>query len=72
VPVFVGMKAQYGCHRADLMEAVQILKELNRAVGRKVPTGAPTSLVPVRYADYLAKARKRGAGSSGEISVGFG
>ncbi len=45
---------------ADLMDAVEILKELNRVGGRKVPAGAPTSFVPARYADYLAKARKSG------------
>ncbi|MEV4019846.1 DUF4158 domain-containing protein [Nonomuraea angiospora] len=45
---------------ADLMDAVTILRELNRTGGRKVPAGAPTSFVPARYADYLAKARKSG------------
>ncbi|MEU9831840.1 hypothetical protein AB0D67_09895 [Streptosporangium sp. NPDC048047] len=45
---------------ADLMEAVEILKELNRVGGRKVPAGAPTSFVPARYADYLTKARRSG------------
>ncbi|MFF4621809.1 Tn3 family transposase [Nonomuraea jabiensis] len=45
---------------ADLMEAVEILKELNRVGGRKVPAGVPMSFVPARYADYLVKARKAG------------
>jgi hypothetical protein len=45
---------------ADLMEAVAILKRLNESGGRKVPEGAPTSFVPARYAEYLAKARKDG------------
>ncbi|WP_440088074.1 DUF4158 domain-containing protein [Streptosporangium sp. LJ11] len=44
----------------DLMTALRMLKELNRTGGRKVPAGAPTSFVPARYADYLAKARKAG------------
>ncbi|MFF4414492.1 hypothetical protein ACFYY8_18350 [Streptosporangium sp. NPDC001559] len=44
----------------DLMTALSMLKELNRTGGRKVPAGAPTSFVPARYADYLAKARKAG------------
>nr|WP_222721306.1 Tn3 family transposase [Actinomadura sp. HBU206391] len=44
----------------DLMQAVSILRELNRLGGWKVPAGAPTSFVPARYADYLAKARKTG------------
>ncbi|MEW9556498.1 DUF4158 domain-containing protein [Nonomuraea sp. NPDC050783] len=51
---------QGGPGAADLMEAVEILKELNRVGGRKVPAGAPTSFVAARYADYLAKARKTG------------
>ena len=42
------------------MDAVEILKDLNRVGGRKVPAGAPVSFVPARYADYLAKARKSG------------
>ncbi|WP_345353889.1 Tn3 family transposase [Actinoallomurus liliacearum] len=45
---------------ADLMNAVAMLKELNRVGGRKVPAGAPTSFVPARYADYLARARRDG------------
>ncbi|MGI5290881.1 DUF4158 domain-containing protein [Nonomuraea polychroma] len=49
---------QGGPGTADLMDAVAILKELNRTGGRKVPAEAPTSFVPARYADYLAKARK--------------
>ncbi|MEV3986272.1 Tn3 family transposase [Nonomuraea sp. NPDC049758] len=44
----------------DLMTALGMLKELNRTGGRKVPAAAPTSFVPARYADYLAKARKAG------------
>lgn len=51
---------QGGPGTADLMDAVAILKELNRTGGRKVPAGAPTSFVSARYADYLAKARKSG------------
>ncbi|MGW5160920.1 DUF4158 domain-containing protein [Nonomuraea wenchangensis] len=42
---------------ADLMEAVAMLKRLNESGGRRVPEGAPTSFVPARYAEYLAKAR---------------
>ncbi len=44
----------------DLMAAVAILKTLNETGGRKVPADAPESLVPARYAGYLAKARKGG------------
>jgi hypothetical protein len=45
---------------AALMESVEILKELNRQGGRKVPEDAPTSFVPARYAEYLEKARAAG------------
>jgi TnpA family transposase len=51
---------QGGPGTGDLMDAVEILKDLNRAGGRKVPAGAPVSFVPARYADYLARASKSG------------
>ncbi|UBU19153.1 hypothetical protein [Nonomuraea gerenzanensis] len=51
---------QGGTGTAELMEAVALLKRLNESGGRKVPEGAPTSFVPTRYAEYLAKARKDG------------
>jgi hypothetical protein len=55
-----GEARQGGPGTADLMDAVEILKDLNRAGGRKVPAGSPVSFVPARYADYLARARKGG------------
>jgi TnpA family transposase len=45
---------------AELMEAVAILKEMNRLGGRKVPADAPAGFVPAKYAGYLEKARKSG------------
>jgi hypothetical protein len=42
------------------MEAVAILKEMNRLGGRKVPADAPAGFVPAKYAGYLEKARKSG------------
>jgi Domain of unknown function (DUF4158) len=45
---------QGGPGTADLIDAVEILKDLNRAGSRKVPAGSPVSFVPARYADYLA------------------
>ncbi|MFC5203117.1 DUF4158 domain-containing protein [Streptomyces kaempferi] len=42
----------------SLMEAVKILKELNATGARKVPDGAPTDFVPVRWAGYLEQAAK--------------
>ncbi|MER5423395.1 hypothetical protein [Streptosporangium roseum] len=55
---------QGGPGTGDLMDAVEILKELNRVGGRKVPAGAPASFVPARYADYPAKARRGGDDSA--------
>jgi TnpA family transposase len=49
-----------GAGAGELMEAVTILKELNRTGGRKVPTHAPTGFVPARYAEYLAQADRDG------------
>ncbi|MEQ4724612.1 Tn3 family transposase [Nonomuraea sp. B19D2] len=58
--VLAAIDFQGGTGTAELMEAVAILKRLNESGGRKVPEGAPTSFVPTRYAEYLAKARKDG------------
>lgn len=44
----------------QLMEAVSVLRELNRSGRRKVPQDAPTGFVPRRYAGYLARARRDG------------
>ena len=44
----------------DLMEAVAVLKELNRVGGRKVPDTAPTQFVPSRFRGYLTDAGNRG------------
>jgi hypothetical protein len=49
---------------AGLMEAVAVLKELNRLGGRKVPGHAPAGFVPARYAGYLEQARKTGGDTS--------
>ena len=55
---------QGGPGTAGLMEAVAVLKELNRLGGRKVPPDAPAGFVPARYAGYLEKARKAGDDAS--------
>jgi TnpA family transposase len=51
---------QGGPGTTELMQAVAILKEMNRLGSRKVPADAPTGFIPTRYADYLEKARKSG------------
>ncbi|MEU8110380.1 Tn3 family transposase [Nonomuraea muscovyensis] len=58
--VLAAIDFQGGPGTGELMEAVALLKELNRTSGRKVPAGAPTGFVPAKYADYLDKARKSG------------
>lgn len=58
--VLAAIDFQGGPGTGPLMEAVAVLKELNRLSGRKVPADAPTSFVPARYAGYLDKARKDG------------
>nr|SBO98749.1 probable transposase [Nonomuraea gerenzanensis] len=58
--VLAAIDFQGGPGTGELMEAVAILKEMNRLGGRKVPAGAPVGFVPAKYADYLARARKSG------------
>jgi len=41
---------------AALLEAVDLLRELNATGARAVPAGAPTGFVPVRWQGYLADA----------------
>lgn len=58
--VLAAIDFQGGSGTVELMDAVAMLKELNRVGGRKVPDGAPTGFVPTRYRDYLAQAQQRG------------
>ena len=58
--VLAAIDFQGGPGTADLMEAVAILKELNRRAAARSPPDAPTWFVPARYAGYLEKARKAG------------
>ena len=37
-----------------------MLAELDRTGGRKVPDSAPDGFIPIRFRDYLAKARQAG------------
>lgn len=62
--VLAAIDFQGGPGTAELMEAVGILKELNRLGGRKVSQGAPAGFVPVRFAEYLDKAAKSGDDTS--------
>ncbi|WP_194909560.1 Tn3 family transposase [Catenulispora rubra] len=45
-----------GTTAAGLMEAVKVLRGLNRRKGRNVPDGAPDDFVPARWRGYLADA----------------
>ncbi|MDT0468945.1 Tn3 family transposase [Streptomyces gibsoniae] len=49
-----------GTAAVDLLEAVEILRELNAAGARKVPTAAPTGFVPTKWRGYLDTAAKSG------------
>ncbi len=46
---------------AGLLEAVEILRELNATGARKVPEGAPVGFVPVRWRGYLDTAVQAGS-----------
>jgi hypothetical protein len=43
-------------HARPVLEAIEILRELNATGGRKVPKGAPTTFVPIRWRGYLEQA----------------
>ncbi len=58
--VLAAIDFQGGPGTVELMEAVAVLKELNRVGGRKVPATAPTQFVPSRFRGYLTDAENRG------------
>jgi hypothetical protein len=49
-----------GTNAQPLISALGILRELNATNGRKIPEGAPTEFVPVRWRGYLEQAAKEG------------
>lgn len=49
-----------GTAATELLEAVEILRELNATGARRVPDGAPDGFVPTRWRGYLDTARKSG------------
>ncbi|MCE7011757.1 Tn3 family transposase [Kibdelosporangium philippinense] len=49
-----------GTAAAGLLEAVEILRELNATGARRVPANAPDGFVPTRWRGYLDTARKSG------------
>ncbi|MFI6180339.1 Tn3 family transposase [Nonomuraea sp. NPDC051191] len=53
-----------GTAAADLLRAVEILRELNATGARKVPAVAPVSFVPARWRGYLDAAAKSGNASA--------
>ncbi|WSY18711.1 Tn3 family transposase (plasmid) [Embleya sp. NBC_00896] len=50
-----------GTAAAELLAAVKILREVNVTGARKVPDGAPTEFVPVRWRGYLDTAARAGS-----------
>ena len=50
-----------GTAAAGLLEAVEILRELNATGARKFPEGAPVGFVPVRWRGYLDTAVQAGS-----------
>ncbi|MEV6228044.1 Tn3 family transposase [Saccharopolyspora shandongensis] len=53
-----------GTAATELLEAVEILRELNATGARKVPDQAPTGFVPARWRGYLDQAAKTGSTSA--------
>jgi TnpA family transposase len=53
-----------GTAAAGLLEAVEILRELNATGARRVPDDAPTGFVPARWRGYLETAAKSGNSSA--------
>lgn len=51
---------QGGPGTADLMTALEVLKDLNRSGARNVPDCAPTGFIPIRYVGYLDRASEQG------------
>jgi hypothetical protein len=49
-----------GTDAKPLIEALEILRELNATGARNVPTGAPTLFVPTRWQGYLDEAAAKG------------
>ncbi len=58
--VLKAIKFAGGSGTEELLQAVSILTELYATGGRKVPDGAPTGFVPVKWAGYLASATAAG------------
>lgn len=53
-----------GHDTADLLTAVEVLRELNRTGRVRVPEFAPTSFVPARWRGYLDASRRDGHGAA--------
>ncbi|MBB5109955.1 hypothetical protein [Streptomyces spectabilis] len=62
--VLKAVRFQGGTEAGPLIEALQILRELNLTGARNVPDGAPTAFVPVRWQGYLDEAAAKGDASA--------
>lgn len=58
--VLAAVRFAGGPGTSELLQAVDMLVELYATGARKVPSGAPTSFVPTRWAGYLQTASERG------------
>lgn len=58
--VLAAVRFAGGTAAAGLLEAVEILRELNATGSRRVPTDAPDGFVPARWRGYLETAGKSG------------
>ncbi|MGH3863705.1 DUF4158 domain-containing protein, partial [Actinokineospora sp.] len=58
--VLAAVRFAGGTTAAGLLEAVEVLCELNATGARRVPHGAPEGFVPARWRGYLESARKSG------------
>lgn len=62
--VLAAVRFAGGTAAAGLLEAVEILRELNATGARRVPDEAPDGFVPTRWRGYLDAARKSGNASA--------
>lgn len=63
--VLEAVRFKGGTEAKPLIEALEILRELNATGARNVPDKAPTLFVPTRWQGYLRRCRRRGVDQRG-------